>query len=437
LSSYLISGGHVIDPHNNTDDIMDVLVEDGKIASVGIGITSDKSSAEVIDASGKVIIPGLVDMHVHLRDPGREDEETIESALRAAARGGFTSVACMPNTEPVIDCASVVEYVKRKAADVGFGNVFPIGAITHGLKGETLSEMGELVKAGAVAFSDDGRCVMNSRLMRRALEYSKMWEKPVISHAEDSLLAKGGQINEGYYSTILGLKGIPAAAEEIIVARDIILAELTGGKVHIAHLSTAGSLELVKQAKERGIDVTCEVTPHHLILTEADLIGYNTNFKVNPPLRSSKDVESLRQGLKDGVIDAIASDHAPHARHEKEMEFDYAPFGLIGLETTLALIITDIVGSGVISLSKAIELMSVNPAKILGVPKGSIGVGDIADLVILDTNAVLEVDPAKFESKSINTPYAGRKLKGVVTDVFSAGRPVIRDGMFVTELVKR
>jgi len=436
MTRYLVKGGRVIDPANSVDDVLDVLIEDGKIAMVGKDIDQKVAAeAEIIDASGKLVIPGLVDMHVHLRDPGRADEETVESGLRAAAKGGFTSIACMPNTDPVIDSASVVEYIKRQAANAGIGNVFPIGSITHGLEGERLSEMGELVKAGAVAFSDDGKCVMNSQLMRNALEYTKIWDKTVISHAEDSFLAHGGQIHEGYYSTTLGLKGIPSAAEEVIVARDIILAELTGGRLHIAHLSTAGSLELVRGAKERGVKVTCEVTPHHLILTDEKLQGYDTNFKVNPPLRSAGDVEALRRGLKDGVIDAIASDHAPHARHEKEMEFDYAPFGMIGLETTLGLIITELVDKGIIGLGEAIAKMSAGPAKILGLSKGSIGMGDDGDLVIVDPNAILEVDPYGFESRSINTPYAGWQLKGVVTDVFSAGKPVIRDKEFIEGLV--
>jgi dihydroorotase len=433
MSRYLIKGGRVIDPAHFVDDVLDVLIEDGKIAAVGKKLAGAQTAhgAEIVDASGKLVVPGLVDMHVHLRDPGRVDEETVESGLRAAVKGGFTSIACMPNTDPVTDSASVIEYIKRQAANVGFGSVFPIGAITQGLGGERLSEMGELVEAGAVAFSDDGKCVMNPQLMRRALEYSKLWGKTIISHAEDSFLARGGQIHEGYWSTVLGLKGIPAAAEEVIVARDVILAELTGGRLHIAHLSTAGSLELVRQAKERGINVTCEVTPHHLILTDENLQGYDTNFKVNPPLRTAKDIEALRQGLRDGVIDSIASDHAPHSRHEKEMEFDYAPFGLIGLETTLGLVLTEIVDKGIIGLSEAIAKMSINPAKILGIPRGSIGVNNIADLAIIDTNAILEVDPNKFESKSINTPYAGWKLKGLITDIFSAGKPVIREGQFI------
>jgi len=424
----LIQGGRVIDPANNIDDTLDVLIENGKIEAVGKHLAAD---AEVIDASGMIVAPGLVDMHVHLRDPGRTDEETVETGLRAAAKGGFTSIACMPNTDPVTDSASVVEYIQRQAKDAGFGNVFPIGAITHGLAGERLSEMGELIQAGAVGFSDDGKCVMNSQLMRRALEYTRMWGKPVISHAEDELLARNGQINEGYWSTVLGLKGIPSAAEEVIIARDIILAELTGGKLHIAHLSTAGSLDLVKRAKEHGVNVTCEVTPHHLILTDENLQGYDTNFKVNPPLRTAADIEALRKGLKDGIIDAIASDHAPHARHEKEMEFDYAPFGMIGLETTLGLILTELVDGGVLSLGGAIAKMSAGPSRILGIPKGSLGIGGDADLIVIDTNAILEVSANKFESKSINSPYVGRTLKGVVKDVFTAGEPVIKDKVFV------
>jgi dihydroorotase len=432
LSNYLIIGGRVIDPANNIDETADLLIERGKIAAVGSGLNGDTpESVERIDATGKVVAPGLVDIHVHLREPGRADEETVESGLRAAVRGGFTSVACMPNTDPVCDSASVVEYILQRVEEVGFGNAFPIASITHGLEGERLSEMGELVGAGAVAFSDDGKCVVNGQLMRRALEYTQTWDKVIISHAEDGFLAHGGQMHEGYWSTVLGLKGIPAAAEEVVVARDIILAELTGGRLHIAHLSTAGSLELVKLAKERGIRVTCEVTPHHLILTDEKVQDYDTNFKVNPPLRSQEHLDALRQGLKDGVIDAIASDHAPHARHEKEMEFDYAPFGLIGLETTLALILTEIVEKGVISLPEAIALMSINPARILGIDRGTLSVGAAADVIIIDTNAQHEVDTLRLESKSINTPYAGWKLKGMVGDVFCAGKPVLRNSIFV------
>ncbi len=432
MSNYLIIGGRVIDPANNIDETADLLIERGKIAAVGSGLNGDTpESVERIDATGKVVAPGLVDIHVHLREPGRADEETVESGLRAAVRGGFTSVACMPNTDPVCDSASVVEYILQRVEEVGFGNAFPIASITHGLEGERLSEMGELVGAGAVAFSDDGKCVVNGQLMRRALEYTQTWDKVIISHAEDGFLAHGGQMHEGYWSTVLGLKGIPAAAEEVVVARDIILAELTGGRLHIAHLSTAGSLELVKLAKERGIRVTCEVTPHHLILTDEKVQDYDTNFKVNPPLRSQEHLDALRQGLKDGVIDAIASDHAPHARHEKEMEFDYAPFGLIGLETTLALILTEIVEKGVISLPEAIALMSINPARILGIDRGTLSVGAAADVIIIDTNAQHEVDTLRLESKSINTPYAGWKLKGMVGDVFCAGKPVLRNSIFV------
>jgi dihydroorotase len=370
-------------------------------------------------------------MHVHLRDPGRTDEETVESGLRAAIKGGFTSVACMPNTDPVTDSGSVVDYIKKQADVVGFGNVFPIGAITQGLKGEHLSEMGDLAKAGAVAFSDDGNCVRNALLMRRALEYSKIWNKAVISHAEDTDLACGGQINEGYWSTSLGLKGIPDAAEEVIVARDILLSELTGGRLHIAHISTAGSLELVRRAKEKGLKVTCEVTPHHLILDDEYCKGYDTNYKVNPPLRDKTDIETLRAGLADGSIDVIASDHAPHARHEKEMEFDYAPFGMLGLETTLALIITEIVNKGVLSMVDAIAKMSCNPAAVLGIDKGHLGVGALADVIVIDPKAILEVDVRKMESRSINSPYNGWKLKGVVTNALSAGKEIIKKKTFV------
>jgi dihydroorotase len=428
MSKVLIKGGRVIDPANGIDAILDVMVDGEVIAAIDKDIQAD---AKVINAKSKIVAPGLVDMHVHFRDPGRTDEETVESGLRAAIKGGFTSVACMPNTDPVTDSGSVVDYIKKQSAAVGFGNVFPIGAITQGLKGERLSEMGDLVGAGAVAFSDDGNCVMNALLMRRALEYSKIWNKAVISHAEDSNLAHNGQINEGYWSTFLGLKGIPNAAEEVIIARDILLTELTGGRLHVAHISTAGSLDLVRRAKEKGLNVTCEVTPHHLILDDAYCKGYDTNFKVNPPLRDKSDIESLRIGLADGSIDVIASDHAPHARHEKEMEFDYAPFGMIGLETTLALIITEIVNKGVVNMVDAIAKMSCNPAAVLGIDKGHLGIGAIADIIVIDPKAVLEVDVRKMESRSINSPYGGWKLKGVVTSVLSAGKEIIRKKTFV------
>lgn len=428
MSRVLIKDGRVIDPANGVDAILDVLIDGDVVAAVDKDIQSD---ARVISAKGKIVAPGLVDMHVHLRDPGRTDEETVESGLKAAIKGGFTSVACMPNTDPVTDSGSVVDYVKKQAAAVGFGNVFPIGAITQGLKGERLSEMGDLVKAGAVAFSDDGNCVMNALLMRRALEYSKIWNKAVISHAEDTNLAHGGQINEGYWSTSLGLKGIPNAAEEVIIARDILLAELTGGRLHVAHISTAGSLELVRRAKEKGIKVTCEVTPHHLILDDEHCKGYDTNYKVNPPLRDKSDIEALRAGLADGSIDVIASDHAPHARQEKEMEFDHAPFGMLGLETTLALIITEIVNKGVVSMVDAIAKMSCNPAAVLGIDKGHMRVGALADVIVIDPKAILEVDVRKMQSRSINSPYNGWKLKGVVTNAFSAGKEIIKKKTFV------
>ncbi|MCL5292719.1 MAG: dihydroorotase [Actinobacteria bacterium] len=430
-SKLLVKGGRLIDPKNGRDGRFDLLIDGNRVAAVDTAIEAE---AEVFDAAGMLVVPGLIDMHVHLREPGREDEETIESGCRAAVKGGFTSIACMPNTSPVNDDASVTQYIIEEAGRVGLANVFPIAAITKGLAGEELSEMGALVSAGAVAFSDDGRCVDRASLMRRALEYSKIWNSVVVSHAEEGSLAAGGQMNEGFFSTSIGLKGIPAAAEEIIVARDCLLAELTGARLHVAHVSTPGSLAIIKAAKERGARVTCEVTPHHLTLSDDMLAGYDTNFKVNPPLRSSEEVSALRELVSDAsIVDCLASDHAPHAAHEKEMEFAYAPCGMIGLETTLGVVNTDLVGKGVLDLNRAIELLAVGPARVLGLDRGSLGRGDIADVVIIDAESEVEVDPFSSESKSRNTPYGGRRLKGRVHAVLINGNLVVDDGAFIRE----
>lgn len=429
----LIKGGRLIDPKNDRDGIFDLLIEGGKIAAVDVDIAAE---ARILDATGKIVVPGLIDIHVHLREPGREDEETIESGVRAAVKGGFTTIACMPNTDPVNDDASVTEYILERARRVGLANVLPIGSISKGLAGKELSEMGELLSAGAVAFSDDGRCVQESSLMRRALEYSQIWDALLISHAEDAGLTAEGQMNEGYYSTILGLKGMPAEAEEIMVVRDCLLAELTGARLHVAHVSIPGSLRFIKSAKRRGVRVTCEVTPHHLTLSDDMLCGYDTNLKVNPPLRSKDDVEGLREMLNDSsIVDCIASDHAPHAAHEKELEFERAPFGAIGLETTLAVVLTDLVGGGIINLNRAIELMTSGPAGVLGINAGGLGVGNAADVAIIDPEAVVVVDPDAFESKSRNTPYAGRTLKGAADTVLVGGKIVLERQEFVWENV--
>lgn len=429
MSKICIKGGRIIDPANKTDAVGDVLVDRGKIVAVGENI--DCTDAQSIDASDRIVAPGLIDMHVHLREPGREDEETISSGTRAAVKGGFTSLACMPNTNPVADTASVVEMILEKARDEGVVNVFPIAAITKGREGQELVEMGELSRLGVVGFSDDGKSVMNARVMRRAFEYNRMFAQPLILHEEDTNLFAKGQMNEGYYSTILGLKGIPAVSEEILIARDLSLAKLTGSKVHITHISTRGSVDLIRRAKKEGIQVTCDVTPHHLILTEQSLTDYDTNCKVNPPLRAEADVKALRKGLADETIDAIASDHAPHARHEKEREFVYAPFGLIGMETTLPIILTKVVGSEGLSLSDILAKLTHNPAQILGVPKGSLSPGADADILVFDDRNKVKVDSEKFESKSRNCPFHGWELQGVVKHVLVRGNVVVEDGKIV------
>lgn len=429
MSKWLIKKGHVVDPSNEIDGVTDIMVEEGRITRVGQNLES--GNAKVFDASGKLVFPGLIDMHVHLREPGREDEETVITGVRAAVRGGFSAIAAMPNTDPVADKASVIELVLERAEKAKLAKVLPVGAITKGLKGEELAEMGELSEAGAIAFSDDGHSVMNSHLLRRALEYSKIFNKPLILHEEDTQLAMGGQVNEGFYSTLLGLRGLPAAAEEVLIARDLTLARLTGAKIHLAHLSTKGSVELVRQAKKEGLPVTCEVTPHHLVLTHEALMGFDTNLKVNPPLRSRDDVEALREGLRDGTIDAIASDHAPHAQQEKEQEFDKAPFGIIGLETSLALVLTEVVSKGLLDYAGLVEKMSLNPAQVLGLPMGTLSPGAEANLTIVDPGVEFMVEPAAFESKSRNSPFKGWNLKGKATDVFVAGRLVMKDGRIV------
>ncbi|MDP3013947.1 MAG: dihydroorotase [Candidatus Subteraquimicrobiales bacterium] len=426
MPKILLKNGRVVDPLNKVDDVLDVFVENGAIKQIDKNISA--SADKVIDVADLIVCPGLIDMHVHLREPGREDEETIESGTKAAVKGGFTCVVCMPNTDPVADSAPVVEYVKEKTQTEGLVRVLPVGAITKGLKGKELAPMAELMDAGAVAFSDDGESIMDAEVMRRALEYSIMLNTPIIVHAEDKKLSANGQINEGLYSTMLGLKGIPTAAEEVMVARDIILAEMTGAKIHIAHVSTAGSVELIRGAKERGVNVTCEVTPQHLILTEAMTETFDTNYKVNPPLRSEVDVLALREGLKDGTIDVIASDHAPHALHEKEREFQLAPFGIIGLETTLSLILTELVKAREFSLYSVVEKLTVNPAKILGLDLGSLSIGSPADIMVFDPNVKVKVDVNSFESKSKNSPFGGWELYGVTRYVLVGGNLVLEEG---------
>ncbi len=421
-----ICNGQVIDPYNHQEKIADVLINAGKIVDIGAGIGNNISATRVIDAAGKLVTPGLIDMHVHLREPGQEEKETIATGTRAAAQGGFTTIACMPNTHPTIDNQSLVEFVLAKSKQEGVVRVLPIGAISKGLKGEELAEIGQMVKVGAKAVSDDGRPIENAVLMKRALEYVKQFNIPIISHCEDLTLSGGGCMHQGYYSTILGLSGIPSAAEDIMVARDIILAETTGARLHIAHVSTRKSVELVRQAKKRGVFVTCEVTPHHFTLTDKAVCGFSqlstlnsqlptpfdTNTKMNPPLRSEDDVEAIKQGLSDGTIDAIATDHAPHTKTEKEQEYSKAPFGIIGLPTSLGLVLTELVDKGVLTLADALAKMTINPARILGLETDGLVAEARADVTIIDPEMEWMVNVNSFASKARNCPFHGWKLKG-------------------------
>ena len=407
----LLTGGRVIDPSRDTDDLADVLLEDGRITAVGRNIGTP-DGAETLDVRGKVVAPGLVDVHVHLREPGQEDLETIATGSASAVAGGFTSICAMPNTDPVCDNQGVVGFVIAQAQRAAKARVYPIGAVTLGQKGQQLAEFGELVGAGAVAVSDDGKPVATAHMMRTALEYAKTFGIPVADHCEDMSLATGGSMHEGIVSTRLGLKGIPAAAEEVMVARDILLAELTGGHVHLCHMSTRGSVELIRRAKERGIRVTAEACPHHFSLTHEACVGYNTNAKMNPPLREAADVEAIREALKDGTIDCVATDHAPHHYDAKEREFDDAPNGIIGLETALGLSISELVGRGLLSLPQLLHRMSTAPARIFNLPGGTLLPGAPADLVVIDPTVKWTVQPETFCSKSRNTPFAGRELTG-------------------------
>lgn len=421
----LLKGARVIDPSQDTDTTSDVLIVDGRIAAVKDEI--EISDAKVIDLSGMIVTPGLIDMHAHFRDPGYEYKEDIESGSMSAAAGGFTAVACMPNTNPPIDNAALVQYVKSKASKAGKIKLLPIGCVSKGQEGKEIAEMGDMAQAGAVAFSDDGKPIADSALMRKAMVYASMFDKVIIDHCEDPFLFEGGQINEGYISTLLGLAGIPAAAEEIMVARNILIAREMGTRVHIAHVSTEGSLKLIRQAKSEGVKVSCEVTPHHLTLTEKAVMGYDTNAKVNPPLRTQSDIDALLEGLKDGTIDAIATDHAPHHMDEKDLEFDKAAFGMVGLETALGVILTHIVKEGVLSLNAAIEKMTSGPAKVLGLDMGTLKIGAPADITVIDPNRVWTVDKNKFFSKGRNTPFDGWRLTGKAVLTMVDGRIVYSD----------
>lgn len=419
-----ITGGRVIDPETKTDRVTDVYVGSGVIKEIRKSGRAIEAK-QTIDAKGKLVVPGLIDMHTHLREPGREDEETIYTGSCAAVAGGFTSICCMPNTQPPIDNQESVKFVYQKAKEAKC-NIYCIGCATKGQKGEELTEMHDLVQAGVVAISDDGLPVGSARVMRNALEYSKMFDLPIISHCEDPNLSADGVMHEGFVSTELGMCGIPSVAEEVMVARDIKLAEFTGARVHVAHVSTEGSVELIRQAKRRGVRVTCEATPHHFTLTHELIRTFDTNAKVNPPLRTQEDVQAIKRGLKDGTIDCIATDHAPHSIEEKEVEFDFAPFGLVGLETALGLIVTELIDQKVLTWAQAIAKLTSNPSRILKLRGGGLKVNSPADITIIDPKVSWTVDPSKFKSKSKNSPFGGRELKGKVLCTIINGTVVYR-----------
>ena len=409
MKKLIIKGGRVIDPAQKLDAVRDILIENGQIAAIGDAISAD--DAEVIDAAGKVVTPGLVDIHVHLRDPGLEYKEDIVSGSKSAVHGGFTSIACMPNTKPVNDSLAITQYILNKADQEGFCRVFPIASITKGMQGETLTEMGELKEAGCYALSDDGVPVSNGEMMRRAMEYARPFGLVIASHAEDLGLVGSGVMNDGPVATELGLKGIPWVAEDAATARDVMLSEFTGCRLHVCHVSTKGSVEIVRQAKKRGAPVTCEAAPHHFSLTEEAVRGYNTNAKMNPPLRSEEDRQAVLEGLADGTIDAIATDHAPHHIDEKNVEFNIAMNGVVGLETALPLSLK-LVRDGVIDLHRMVELLSSGPARVFNLPVGTLEVGTPADVTVIDTELEWTLQAQKLASKSKNTPFDGWGMQG-------------------------
>ena len=426
MSTLLIQGGRIIDPSQAIDRIDDLLVRDGII--LAIGQSSHEKVDETIDATGLIVTPGLIDMHVHLREPGREEDETIETGTRAALAGGFTSVACIPNTEPPTDTQAAVEFIHQKAVRADTCNVFVVGCVSRNREGKELAEIGQLVEAGAVAFSDDGAPIYDAELMRRAFEYCRMFDKPIFAHEEVLELSRGGVMHEGLVSLVLGLTGMPAAAEEVMIGRDIALAEVTGGRLHVMHVSTARGVELIRAAKARGTRVTAEACPHHFTLTDESLRGFDSNAKMSPPLRTAVDVEAIISGLVDGAIDCIATDHAPHAPEKKMLEIDRAPVGILGLETALGLSITRLVATGRIGWPRLVEAMSLLPAQILGVTRGTLRTGAIADITLINPDLSWRVDVDKFCSKSVNSPFQGWVLKGRAVFTIVAGRVKYRLG---------
>lgn len=424
MTRLLVKGGRVVDPSRDVDEVADIVLADGLIVETGPKLAA--RGAEVIDASGLIVCPGFIDLHVHLREPGREDKETIASGTRAAAAGGFTAVCAMPNTEPVNDTAGITQAILERARAEGVVRVYPIGAITRGSRGEELAEYGDLREAGCVAVSDDGRPVASARMMRRALEYASAFDLPIIDHCEEPSLAQGASMNEGPVATMLGLRGAPAVAEAIAVERDVMLAELTGGRIHVAHLSTARSVDAVRRGKARGVRVTAEVTPHHLLLTDQAVkeAEYDAATKMNPPLRSEEDRQAVLEGLRDGTIDCIATDHAPHTVDDKKVEFDQAAFGIVGLETAVSLTLDRLVRPGLLALQQLVGLLSTAPARVLALPGGTLAPGALGDLTLLDLDRRVKVDPARFESKGRNTPFGGWALRGGPAMTIVGGRVV-------------
>ena len=422
----LIKGGRIIDPANGMDEVADLLIADGKIKDVGKYISSD--GAEVIDASGKIVTPGLIDMHVHLREPGQEAKEDFVSGSKAAAAGGFTTVATMPNTNPVVDTAALVRSMKKRAKDVGIVHVEIIGAFTKGQKGQELAELGDMVEAGVAAFSDDGHFDSSAKVFMNGLDYLHSFDKIVINHEEETSLVEEGVMNEGHRSAMLGMKGRPTVAEDIAVARDVLLAEYTGGRVHVAHISSARSVEIVREAKRRGVRVTAEATPQHMTMTDEMVNSYDTSTKINPPLRSRKDADAVLAGLLDGTIDMIVTDHSPHAQEEKDREYIYAPSGFPGLETSLGVLLTDLYHEGRAELPLLISKMTKEPAEVFGLNAGTLSVGSPADVAIIDTELEWTVDDKEFYTRGTHSPFVGRKLKGKAVMTIVDGRIVMKDG---------